>query len=158
MVKKAFEVDFSQVTEGGLPDIGEHIAEVASIDKKDGREYPYLEWKFKILKGESKDKHAYVKTSFSPRALFKLRELLIALGFSVPKKAVTVDLTECMHKQCIISVIHTEGNNGKTYTDIDKFKPLDAGVSIEENPLTEEVDEEIKDLSDTVEDMDLSDD
>lgn len=102
--KGIVKVDFSNVSEGGgfrVP-AGEYIVKVKNVEQKVGQDSgkPYLNWELEIISGDksAKGKTLYYKTSLQPQALFNLRNVLIALGVDVPKKAMNIDLAKLKGK------------------------------------------------------------
>ena len=92
-------VNFDKMEEGGsrIPD-GRYIAKIVSYEVKDGEQYEYIAVKFEIVSGDYKGKNLYENFSLSPKALFKLRDLLVGLGVAVPKKAINLDLDALVGK------------------------------------------------------------
>src|SRR5690606_25506002 len=98
--EKGIVIDFSQVDEGGsrIP-AGEYVVKVAKAEIRNGESgYQYISWTLEIISGEYKGKKAYHNTSLKPEALFNLRNFLTALGVSVPKGKMTLNLKEYVGK------------------------------------------------------------
>lgn len=102
-------IDFSQVEDSKSVAPGRHIARVKEVTQGEGQSYPYLRWNLQIVEGRSKGLHISYFTSLSPRALFKLRELLVALGVNVPKSAVSIDPNKLVGRTLGIEVEHKAG-------------------------------------------------
>ena len=128
----AWKIDFSGVEESplGLP-TGKYIAVVKSVEKKNGTgEFPYIEWVFVVAKGDHKGKEAKYITSLSPKALFNLRNLLVALGISVPKSAINLDPDKLIKRPLIIEIAPKPNkDNTKMYQSVVGIEPASAGVS-----------------------------
>lgn len=128
----AWKIDFSDVEDSsaGLP-TGKYVAVVKSIDKKPGTgEYPYIEWVFVVAKGPYKGKEMKYITSLSPKALFNLRNTLVALGVSVPKAAINLDPDKLIKKPLVIEVA-PKPNQDKTkmYQSVVAVEPIGATAS-----------------------------
>ena len=109
-------VNFDKMEEGGsrIPD-GRYIAKIVSYEVKDGEQYEYIAVKFEIVSGDYKGKNLYENFSLSPKALFKLRDLLVGLGVAVPKKAINLDLDALVGKFVGVEVEESEYTyKGKT--------------------------------------------
>ena len=104
-----FSVDFSGVTDGfSLPPEGDYVCKVKSVELKDGKTAKYLKWTLVIGTGPSKGSKLFHNTSFSPNALFGLRNFLIACGQNVPKQAFQVNTDLCINQIVGVSVVHQE--------------------------------------------------
>lgn len=112
-------IDFSQVEDSTNVAPGRHIARVKEVTQGEGQSYPYLRWNLQIVEGRSKGLHISYFTSLSPRALFKLRELLVALGVNVPKSAVSIDPNKLVGRTLGIEV-EIENKAGEEYPEVKK--------------------------------------
>jgi len=75
-------VDFSDVQDFE-PFEGEHpvlIEKVEYVEAQSEDKYDYLSWELTVSDGEFKGRKGWLNTSFSPKALFKLKEVLENLG------------------------------------------------------------------------------
>lgn len=73
------QVDFSDVQEFEPIEAGEYpvvVEEVKMVEAASEDKYPYLSWVMVITEGDFKDRKIWMNTSFSPKALFKLKEIL----------------------------------------------------------------------------------
>ena len=73
--------DFTDVESGGdyLPE-GQYQAEVESVELKEGTRAEYLLWVFSSIELETKGMISTIMTSLSEKALWKLKEVIEALG------------------------------------------------------------------------------
>jgi len=101
---------------------GRYLAVVKNIEKKDGDEYPYLQWDLQITTGTAKGSNIRHITSFKPAALFNLRNTLIALGLAVPKAAVSIDPAKLIGRTLGIETFMKE-KDGKEYANVKKVFP-----------------------------------
>lgn len=121
MANETFAVDFSEVSDSySVPDgIYEAQCKDVTKDRKDGGEYDYLAWEFSV-NGAT----LTLNTSLSPKALFKLYEVLGALlKKEIPKSAVKITPSAYKGKWCTVQVANKE-YNGKMYSNIIKVMPL----------------------------------
>lgn len=76
-------IDFSDVKGGfeALP-AGEYAVVVDKVELRDGSgEHPYLNWELVVTEdGEHKDRRLWFITSFSPKALWRMKETFENLG------------------------------------------------------------------------------
>lgn len=131
-----FKADFTNVSEGGgrLP-AGEYICKVTKAELKDGAKGKYINWELTVGTGPEKGGKIYHITSLTIKALFKLREFMIACGLDVPKKVVDIDTEKIIGRIVGISVIDdtykdkTTGEMKDTTNikDLYEVKKTDAG-------------------------------
>lgn len=77
------QVDFSDVQDFEPLEAGEYpvvVDQVKMVEAQSDDKYPYLAWEMTVSEGEYKDRKLWLNTSFSPKALFKLKEVLENLG------------------------------------------------------------------------------
>lgn len=77
------QVDFSDVQDFEPLEAGEYpvvVDQVKMVEAKDENSFPYMAWEMTVTEGEAKDRKLWLNTSFSPKALFKLKEVLENLG------------------------------------------------------------------------------
>lgn len=129
MAKWSF--DFSGVEDKNF-DVtkGRYLVEVKKIEKKDSKssEYPYLEWTLGIVGGQFNGTNLLYRTSFSPKALFNLRNALISLGLNVPKAAISFDPAKLIGRRMCVDVIvsPSTSGDGKEYPEVKKTLPESA--------------------------------
>lgn len=96
-----------------LPE-GEYTLVVNSAEMGESQSgNPMVKFEFEVSEGAHKGAKLYENCSLQPQALFKLKSLLIGLGFSIPKKAFDLDLKELIGLTCDVEVGH-EKYEGKT--------------------------------------------
>jgi hypothetical protein len=127
-------VDMSNVQEGFelLPE-GEYICKVTGVTKEPGTKAPYLKWELTVGIGPQKGKKINNITTLSPKALFALRDFLIACGLNVPKSAMTLDTDQVKGK--IVGIVVTHGTYVKdgvekpnaNITELFRVQKTDAG-------------------------------
>jgi len=113
-------LDMSKTENNNLIPEGEYQAfvyDVAQRQNKAGDGF-YLNWQFKIQGGDSEGKLVFHITSLKDNALFKLRELLEAIGYSVPTDGqLELDTDDLMGKKCTLVIGHRE-YQGKQQNEI----------------------------------------
>jgi len=90
-------VDFSDVQEFEAVDKGEYDAIVEKVEMRPaedtGKEFDYLNWEFTCTEGgDLKNRKFWLVTSFSPKALFRMKEVFENLG--LPSDEVEIDYDE----------------------------------------------------------------
>lgn len=76
-------VNFSDVEDFELLPAGVYPATVTDVTESENpgpSGYTYLNWEFTILEGEFEDRKQWTITSLSPKAAFRLKEVLVAFG------------------------------------------------------------------------------
>lgn len=98
-----------------LVDEGQYLVEVTNVEQKpsDSSEHDYLNWEFTISKGDFKGQKLWNITSFSPKSLWVLKNLLIALDAEVPDEPEDVEVESLLGLELLVSVEHQlwEGTN-----------------------------------------------
>lgn len=122
------KVDFSGLEDRSCVAPGRYIAVVKSVELKPGTNAPYIEWILAIADGTFKGLHVKHITSLSASALFNLRNTLTALGVTVPKSAVNLDLDAYIGKPLGIETF-IEPYQGTDYAKVSKtFLPSALGA------------------------------
>lgn len=96
-------VDMSKVDEP--VGAGDYICVVSKIEVKEGAKAPYLKWTLKIGTGENKGQLLFTNTSLAPKALFRLRDMLTAMGIKVPKSTFEIDTDKMIKKIIGVTVV-----------------------------------------------------
>lgn len=115
---------------------------------------PMIKFEFEVTDGKNKGAKLYENCSLQPNALFKLKSLLIGLGFSIPKKAFDLDLNELVGLTCDVEVGH-EKYEGKVRARILSYiDPEDSEDEDEEGDDTMDLEslsmDELRDLADAL--------
>lgn len=118
--------------EGGkfLKNPGEYIVQVTSaeIDENDeGKQF--ITWSLEVSEGKSKGATISTRTYITPKALWKLRELLGCMGIEVQNDSIQeLDLDEVIESAENFVIEVEEGNenpNGGYYMTVADFMPLE---------------------------------
>ena len=100
--------------EGGkfLKNPGEYIVKATSVEQDDDDEGKlFLKWTFEVVEGKQKGATISTRTYVTPKALWKLRELLECMGIEVPQGSVQdLDLDEVIEEGEKFVIEVEEGN------------------------------------------------
>lgn len=148
-----FKMNLDDVKSGYIT-AGKHKAKVFKVETGDGANGKYLKWHFKVLAGESKGKEINAITSLSPTALWKLKELLEACAYSIPKGQFTFDTEAIVGSTLVIDCALGKPNKeGKQYIEVAKFLPL--STSAEATKGSAKLDDVDEDMGDDEDDEDV---
>ena len=100
-----FQADFTNVSDGGRLPAGEYVCKVTKCEVTQGQAAKNLKWTLTVGLGEMKGSTMIHNTSLSVKALFKLREFMIACGQDVPKAVMAVDTDKLIGSVVGIKVI-----------------------------------------------------
>jgi len=104
---------------------GDYVMEVASVAQETSKQgNPMLTWVFKGQDGPAKNKSFYLYTTLNADALWKLANLLTALGQDVPEEPEEIDLDALVGLQ-MTGVVGDEEYNGKNTSKIQDFYAVD---------------------------------
>lgn len=113
------KVDFTDMKEFADITSGKYIAKIKSWSMEEGEKAPYILWKLQIASGEAKGSMIDHRTSLSPKALFGLRDMLVAFGINVPKSAIAVDPDKFIGRNIGIEIVMRPWD-GKEYPNVKK--------------------------------------
>lgn len=118
--------------EGGkfLKNPGEYIVQVTSAEiDEDDEGKQFITWSLKVSEGKSKGATISTRTYITPKALWKLRELLGCMGIEVQNDSIQeLDLDEVIESAENFVIEVEEGNenpNGGYYMTVADFMPLE---------------------------------
>lgn len=153
---RAIKVDFGGVETRSLPQEGPIRLQVDEVEIKEGKKAPYVSWKFKTRDGSV----IYDNTSMSPKALWRLKAVLEALGETgldagfnfQPRKYLRKWLNaELVHesyqgrKKAVIEsyvspeAIEESGEEDETQDDNDQGNDSQGGLPIHDQDLDDEI-------------------
>lgn len=148
--KSGVTIDFTGVESGfdRVPE-GDYVLEVtkATIDNSGDSEHDYVAWTYKIVGGSKEGKTIGDITSFAPKALFRLKNLLEAMGAEIPDGDFEFEPDDWIG-QTVGATVTDEEYNGKTrsrpssYFDASDVSEEEPGEEEEEEAEEEESDEE----------------
>ncbi len=115
-----YDVDFTGVSSSRYLPPGIYQARLAKVEEQPGRVAPQFVWTFEAQGGKSR-----INTSLSPGALWKLQEVLEALGVQAQghMRLSVARLEKLIGRVCTIVVEEEEGEDGKSYSKIQKLMP-----------------------------------
>ena len=124
---------------------GNYIVSVndASIENS-SKGSDYIKFEFEVIEGPHKGTKLFHNCSLQPQALFNLKGVLEALGFTIPSKAFDLDLSELLGLECEVEVGH-ETYEGKKRARILEFI---SGAEDEEDDDEDDEDDEDEDGED----------
>ena len=111
-----YNVDFSNINSVRYLQPGIYHAWLAKVEEREGRQAPLFSWTFVDGAGAQ----STITTSLADNALWKLQEVLIALGVDATGKLrlSQAKLSKLVGRSAMIEVTTEEGENGKTYSKI----------------------------------------
>jgi hypothetical protein len=116
-------VDFTGVQSYTLCDEGRHLAALcAAEDKETQSGDTMIVAQFEILTGASKGSKVYENFPLTPKALWKLKQYMEALGVKADGK-LKINTDKLMGRRCFIDVNHEE-YDGKLRARIAQFLPI----------------------------------
>lgn len=117
-------VDFTDVESRVTVPEGEYKLKPTGVTQEEGSEYSYLDWEMTIQDGEFEGKHLRERTSLSPSALWRLRNLLEAGGIETPDSELDIDLDSiCDDFSDMIAVVEHEDYEGRPQARIIDLRP-----------------------------------
>lgn len=150
MAKRKY--DFTDVDDqdfGALP-AGKYPVYVFEHNFKESRSgNPMTVLVLKVAEGKGKGRQFWFNLVETPKSMWKIKETLEALGYDIPKKAVSIDWDEVLGKKAIAVV--TKGKyKGKDTNNVEKLLPYDGEETPDDTPdsPSEETDDEEFDADD----------
>ena len=115
-----FEIDLTGVAEGGAVLIPDGQYEAICIEVKHGYAKssgnPQWIWRFAIAKGPHAGVELPYYTALTPGALWKVSEVVTALGLGQPGQKVSFSKEQARNRRCLIEVVTDTYNNQKRST------------------------------------------
>jgi len=121
-----FKVNFSDVEEFSPIPAGVYPVVVVDFTEEEGPAGPYIAYTFEIIGGEYDKRNLWTNLSTSPKALWKLKEALIAFG----EKEETLEGDFEFNPELYVgvecrAVVIQDKYQGKTTNKIDSLLPLE---------------------------------
>lgn len=119
-VNDSFEVDLTDVSEGyTIPD-GTYPAQCIDVQQEVSKSgNPMFVWDFIISSGDYKDRTFKLWTAITPAAMWKVAEVVTALGVGQSGQTVKFKRGDVLNKPCGL-VIETDEYNGKPTSRISR--------------------------------------
>ena len=137
---RKLKVDMSGVESYTRCPEGEHVVRVKKLEMGtvQGSGDDALKAVFEVIKGDGKGCQVFETFSLGEKALWKLKQFLVAIGTKADGK-LSLDLDKLEGKTCVIDVIHEEYNGSKR-AKISNYSKLSADSDEEDEE--EELDED----------------
>jgi hypothetical protein len=137
-------VDFTNTDSSGgrvrLPE-DNYKVRVKSVKHETSRNgNPMLVWEFEVTEGKYKGKVLRERTVLQENSLWKLKQVLEAMGINVPSKRVALDLARYPGKELGVAVVDDEPYEGKVSSKVSDY--MDVDVLDEDDEEEEEYDED----------------
>jgi hypothetical protein len=126
------KLDFSDVKVIEVLPVGAYPVVVTNAEVQEGKEYPYIAWEFTIEEGPAEGRKLWNNTSTSPKALWKLKETLLALGGDPAKLAAEVvfDPAEYVGARAVAIVNQEQRKDSDEMRNVvSKLHPAKAGTA-----------------------------
>lgn len=134
---------------------GDYVAKIIDATPKEASTgSQMIVWTFKILEGKYKGKKIRDNSVLVPKALFRLRNLLEALGVTVPEKTVKVDYQKYIGQEIGLTIVDGEEYKNKIRSEVGDFIAADAVNGDDDD---EDDDEDLDEDDDDDEDEDDED-
>lgn len=133
MANRIIPIDFSEVPSSAPIEEGEYpvVVEKVEVRASQTSETPYLNWTMRITEGPQSQRLLYMMTSVSGKALWKLREVLEALGAFHDQMQLEIEPESKLLVQprvtglACIAVVTSEEYQGQKRARVNKIKPID---------------------------------
>lgn len=142
---------------------GDYAVKIVSVEQGESaqKQTPQLVVKYQFMDGPYQGKDVYQRINLLPQSLWVLRNLLEAVGVSVPNKVVQIPLKKLSGKELAITIEDDtyKGDDGKAKTTskiVDTFPIDDLAEAGEDDELPEDEDEE-EEETEEAEDEDTED-
>ena len=135
---RKLKVDMSGVESYTRCPEGEHVVRVKKLEMGtvQGSGDDALKAVFEVIKGDGKGCQVFETFSLGEKALWKLKQFLVAIGTKADGK-LSLDLDKLEGKTCVIDVIHEEYNGSKR-AKISNYSKLSADSDEDEDDEDEE--------------------
>lgn len=155
------QVDFSKMKEGGgtrVPE-GDYLAVIKSIKPDTSQNgNRMLVFTFLGKEGKLKGKEILDRATLTDKALFKLRDILEAVGIAVPRRVVNIPIKKLVGKEIGLTIVDDEPYNGRIKSTVaDYISPDSIGEEDDEeddDELEEEDDVEADEEEDDLDELD----
>lgn len=139
---RKLKVDMSGVESYTRCPEGEHVVRVKKLEMGtvQGSGDDALKAVFEVIKGDGKGCQVFETFSLGEKALWKLKQFLVAIGTKADGK-LSLDLDKLEGKTCVIDVIHEEYNGSKR-AKISNYSKLSADSDEDDEDEEEELDED----------------
>jgi hypothetical protein len=119
-------VDFSKARDFEAMPVGPYPVVVEETEIRDGKEFPYINWTFKVETGENAGRKLWMRTSLDPNSTWSLKAALKALGETSPQlneDTFEIDPDDYLGRRAIANVSQ-ETYQGTLRNNIDTLSPI----------------------------------
>lgn len=143
MASRKLKVDMTGVESYTRCSEGEHLVRVKKMEmgQVQGSGDDALKAVFEVIQGSDKGCQVFETFSLSEKALWKLKQFLVAVGMKADGK-LNLDLDKLEGKVCVIDVIHDEYNGTKRAKISSYLKPTEESDEDDEDEEEEDDDED----------------
>lgn len=143
MASRKLKVDMTGVESYTRCSEGEHLARVKKMEmgQVQGSGDDALKAVFEVIQGSDKGCQVFETFSLGEKALWKLKQFLMAIGMKADGK-LNLDLDKLEGKICVIDVIHDEYNGTKRAKISSYLKPTEESDEDDEEEDDDDEDEE----------------
>lgn len=143
MASRKLKVDMTGVESYTRCSEGEHLVKVKKMEmgQVQGSGDDALKAVFEVIQGSDKGCQVFETFSLSEKALWKLKQFLMAIGMKADGK-LNLDLDKLERKICVIDVIHDEYNGTKRAKISSYLKPTEESDEDDEEEDDDEDEEE----------------
>jgi hypothetical protein len=125
------KVDFSKARDFEALPVGAYPVTVEATEIRDGKNYPYINWEFKVKTGEFAGRKLWMISSMSPDATWSLKAALRALGETNPaldSDEFEMDPDDYLGREAIANVTQEEYND-RMQNRVESLTPAGASSS-----------------------------
>jgi hypothetical protein len=91
---------------------GDYDAVVFAGELKEGTEFPYFNWTFKVTEEEFENRQVFLNTSTSPKAVWRLTKMFEAIGYEPETEEgsddADIDIDEVVGLPCVVRLTQKE--------------------------------------------------
>jgi hypothetical protein len=153
--KKGISVDLTGVETGmkAIPE-GTYSVKITEAElSKSQSGNPMVKVVFEVTEGKNKGAKLFENVSLQPQALFKLKSILLAVGYDIPDGAFDLDVNDLLDLECQVEVAH-EKYEGKNKARIVEFIGEDEGDDSDDEDDDDDDEDEDDDSDDEEDDED----
>lgn len=145
MASRKLKVDMTGVESYTRCSEGEHLIRVKKMEmgQVQGSGDDALKAVFEVIQGSDKGCQVFETFSLSEKALWKLKQFLVAIGMKADGK-LNLDLDKLEGKICVIDVIHDEYNGTKRAKISSYLKPTEESDEEDDDDDEDEEEEPVK--------------
>lgn len=129
----------------------------AKIETSSKSSADYIAFEFEVIEGDHKGAKLFHNCSLQPQALFNLKNVLEALGFTIPKKAFDLDLSELLGLECEVEVGHETYDGKKRARIVEFINPDEEDEDDEDEDEDDEDEDEVEEIEEALQELSKKD-